>query len=148
MEEDDKSDVAVIYSRVSSQDQKQKGDLDRQKLRNMEYCVANGLQILTAYEECSSGFNDNRKKLQAVIKLASEGKFKKLVVEQKERLTRFNFHMFEYFLKQFGVEVVCVEQSLDQTFEAVLVEDIIHIMAVYSAKLYGKRSHKHKSKVM
>ena len=51
---EDVSNIVVCYSRVSSQDQKNHGDLDRQKLRNMEYCVSNGYSILENVEECSS----------------------------------------------------------------------------------------------
>ncbi|MCL2747528.1 MAG: hypothetical protein FWE59_02595 [Oscillospiraceae bacterium] len=40
--DDYKQHWAAIYSRVSSHDQKQKGDLDRQKIRNMDYCVEHG----------------------------------------------------------------------------------------------------------
>ena len=66
----DISRKAVVYSRVSSQDQKWKGDLERQKLRNMEYCAANKLEIVETFEECSSGMNDNRPKLRKIIALA------------------------------------------------------------------------------
>lgn len=47
-----KENNVVIYSRVSSQDQKQKGDLDRQKIRNYEYCVKQGYKVIETFEEC------------------------------------------------------------------------------------------------
>jgi len=144
--DDSKQHLAVIYSRVSSQDQKQKGDLDRQKIRNMDYCVQHGYQIVQTFEECSSGMNDNRPKLKALIEAARKGKFTKLVIEHKDRLTRFNFKMYEFFFNQLGVEVVCVERVLPKSFEAELVEDILALMASFSAKIYGKRSHKNKKR--
>ena len=136
----------VVYSRVSSQDQKQKGDLDRQKLRNIEYCITQGYTIIQTFEECASGMNDNRPKLKALIELAKTGVYSKLIVEHKDRLVRFNFNMYAFFLKQLGVEVICIEQSLPKTFEAELVEDMLALIATFSAKIYGKRSHKNKKK--
>jgi putative resolvase len=144
--DESKQHFAVIYSRVSSHDQKQKGDLDRQKIRNMDYCVEHGYQIVQTFEECSSGMNDHRPKLKALIEAAQKGKFAKLVIEHKDRLTRFNYKIYEFFLKQLGVEIVCVEQVLPKSFEAELVEDMLALIATFSAKKYGKRSHQNKKK--
>jgi predicted site-specific integrase-resolvase len=141
-----KQNMVVIYSRVSSNDQKQTGDLDRQKLRNIEYCIANGYQIVKTYEECSSGMNDNRPKLKALIESAAKGEYSKLIIEHKDRLTRFNFGMYEYFFKQLGVDVIYTQETLPQTYESELVEDMLALMASFSAKLYGKRSHQNKKK--
>ena len=146
MPDDSKQHLAVIYSRVSSHDQKQKGDLDRQKIRNMDYCVEQGYKIVATFEECSSGMNDNRPKLKALIEAAQKGKFTKIVIEHKDRLTRFNYKMYEFFFKQLGVDIVCVEQVLPKSFEAELVEDMLALIATFSAKIYGKRSHQNKKR--
>ena len=139
-----KRNYAVIYSRVSSQDQKQKGDLDRQKIRNLEYCIQQGYHIVQVYDECSSGMNDGRQELKTLIESARKGEFAKLVIEHKDRLTRFNYGMYEFFFTQLGVEIVCIEQVLPKSFETELVEDILTLMASFSAKIYGKRSHQNK----
>jgi len=146
MPDDNKQNLAVIYSRVSSHDQKQKGDLDRQKIRNLDYCVERGYQIVATFEECSSGMNDNRPKLKALIEAAQKGKFTKLVIEHKDRLTRFNYKMYEFLFKQLGVEIVCAEQVLPKSFEAELVEDMLALIATFSVKIYGKRSHQNKKR--
>jgi len=142
----EKKDIAVIYNCVSSQDQKQKGDLDRQKLRNIEWCIAKKIEILETFEECSSGMNDNRPKLKKIIKMAGEGKFTKLVVEHKDRLARFNTRMFEFFFAQMGVEVVYVEEILPKSFENELVEDMLGLLSSFSAKIYGRRSKQNKER--
>ena len=77
--------MAAIYSHVSSHDQK--GDLDRQKLRNVDYCVQQGYQVVQTFEECTSGMHDNRPKLKELIEAARKGGFTKLVIEHKDRLT-------------------------------------------------------------
>ena len=108
--------------------------------------MEHGYQIVQTFEECSSGMNDNRPKLKILIEAARKGAFTKLVIEHKDRLTRFNFKMYEFFFNQLGIEVVCVESVLPKSFEAELVEDILTLMASFSAKIYGKRSHKNKKR--
>jgi excisionase family DNA binding protein len=144
--DDSKQCLAVIYSRVSSHDQKQKGDLDRQTIRNMEYCIQHGYHIVQTFDECSSGMNDNRPKLKALVESARKGEFTKLVIEHKDRLTRFNYKMYEFFLKQLGVDIICVEQVLPKSLESELVEDMLALVATFSAKIYGKRSHQNRKK--
>ncbi|RLI55320.1 MAG: IS607 family transposase [Candidatus Thorarchaeota archaeon] len=144
--EESNTDAVAIYSRVSSNDQKQKGDLTRQKERLYDYCTKNNYTVIESYEEVGSGMNDKRTKLKKLIKLLSEGKISKVIIEHKDRLTRFNYNMFVLFFEQLGVEVVCVEEILPKSFENELVEDMISLMTSFSAKIYGKRSHKNKKK--
>lgn len=146
IQQEQQSQSVVIYSRVSSQDQKQKGDLDRQKARNYDYCLKNGLVVLESFEECSSGMNDSRPKLKKIIELAGQRKFSKLIVEYKDRLTRFNFGWFQHFFGQLGVEIICVEEALPKSFENELVEDMLSLLSVFTAKLHGKRSSKNRKK--
>lgn len=81
-----------------------------------------------------------------MIKLSSEGKISKVIIEHKDILTRFNYNMFVLFFEQLGVEVICVEEILPKSFENELVEDMISLMTSFSAKIYCKRSHKNKKK--
>lgn len=134
----------VIYSRVYSHDQRQKGDLLRQKERLYNYCIKHNYKVIESYEEVGSGMNDNRPKLKSLIELASKGQISKVIIEHKDRLTRFNYNMFNLFFNQMGVEVICIEDILPKSFENELVEDIISLMSSFSAKIYGKRSHKNK----
>ena len=136
----------VIYNRVSSQDQKQKGDLDRQKVRNYDYCTKHGYTVIESFEECGSGMNDSRPKLKRIIEMAGQGKFQKLIIEHKDRLTRFNFLLFVLFFKQLGVDVICVEEVLPKSFENELVEDMLGLLSSFSSKIYGRRSHQNKKK--
>jgi len=134
----------AIYCRVSTGDQKKKGDLARQKERLVDYCVQNKLKIEYIFEEVGSGLNDKRKKLRELFTLVSTNKISKVIIEHKDRLTRFNYNIFEFFINSYGVAIECVESVLPQSFENELVTDILTIMSSYSAKIYGKRSHKNK----
>ncbi len=139
--EQEKQQSVAIYCRVSTSDQKNKGDLTRQKDRLVEYCVKNKLKIEYIFEEVGSGLNDKRKKLRELFELVSKNKISKVIIEHKDRLTRFNYNIFEFFINSYGVTIDCVEAVLPQSFENELVTDILTIMSCYSAKIYGRRSH-------
>jgi excisionase family DNA binding protein len=140
------NDDVAVYCRVSSHDQKQKGDLERQKARVMQYCVDKGYRIVECFDETGSGMNDNRAKLHKLINLAISGKIKKVVVEHSDRLTRFNYKLVEVLFNSHGVKVECIEEVLGKTFEDELVKDMLTLMASFSAKIYGKRSHQNRKK--
>ena len=130
----------AIYCRVSSQDKKSHGDLDRQKCRVLEYCAKNKYEVLYILDEVGSGLNDNRKKFHNLLDLITERKINKIVVEHKDRLTRFNFEIIKKLAKGFNVDIEVIDIELNKTFEEELVSDIVSLMASFSARLYGKRS--------
>lgn len=139
-EKKDTKIVVAVYARVSSQEQKTKGDLERQKNRLVEYCAKQGYKTDYIFEEVGSGMSDTRTKLQKLFELVSEKKIQKVIVEHKDRLTRFMFGVYQSYFSSYGVEIVCVEQTLPKSFENELVEDMISLMASFSAKVYGRRS--------
>lgn len=70
--EDNHNDDVAVYCRVSSHEQKQKGDLDRQKGRLLEYCVKKKYQVDFIFEEVGSGMSDTRAKLHKVLDIAEK----------------------------------------------------------------------------
>ena len=143
---DNTTNIVAIYCRVSSQDQKSKGDLDRQKCRVLEYCAKKKYQVGFILDEVGSGLNDNRKKFHSLLDLITNKKINKVVVEHKDRLTRFNFEIIKKLAKGFSVDIEVIDVELNKTFEEELVSDIVSLMASFSARLYGKRSSRNKSK--
>jgi len=137
----------ALYSRVSSHDQKSKGDLDRQTSRLLQYCKEKNYTVAYSFQETASGMNDSRPKLKQLLKLATLGKFNILIIEHKDRLTRFNFEIFRFLLTSLGVDLIYLEETLPKTFHSELVEDLLSIMTSFSSKIYGKRSHQNKSKL-
>ena len=136
----------VIYSRVSSHGQKKSGDLSRQKDRLINHCINKQYTIIANLEEVGSGMNDKRPKLIKLIDLVCNGKINKVVIEHRDRLTRFNFNIFKLFLKHHNVAIEVVEEPEELTFEDELVSDIISLMTSFSGKIHGKRSHKNVNK--
>lgn len=68
------------------------------------------------------------------------GEIKKVIVEFKDRLTRFAFNYLSNFFASYGVEIELIEEILGKSYEQELVADMLILMASFSAKLYGKRS--------
>lgn len=135
-----------VYCRVSSQDQKQKGDIDRQKARLHEYCAEKEYKVDSVLVDVCSGMKANRPRLKQLFKLVSERNINRVVVEYKDRLTRFCFEVFEAFFNSHGVEIECVEEVFPKSFENELVEDMLSLLSSFSSKIYGKRSAENRRK--
>lgn len=129
-----------IYGRVSSHDQKQKGDLDRQCQRLSDYCAKNSYKVSHILKDVGSGLSDTRVNLQKLLKLVTGKLISKVIIEHKDRLTRFQFNLFEFFFQSYGVEIIVVEQKADKEENEELVEDLMMLMASFSGKIYGRRS--------
>jgi predicted site-specific integrase-resolvase len=131
--------IACIYARVSSSENK--SNLDRQAERLTQYAVAKGYIIQKVVKEVGSGLNDNRKKLNAV--LSDKKSFNILIVEHKDRLTRFGANYIEILLSQTDrrLEIVNnVENNKDD-----LMTDFAAIITSFCARLYGMRRAKRKT---
>lgn len=143
-EESDKS--VAVYCRVSSNEQKQKGDLDRQKGRMLDYCVSKKYKVEHVFDEVGSGMSDKRTKLLKLMDLCIEGKISKVVVEHKDRLARFNINYLKKFFESHSVVLEIVEETLPKSYESELVEDMLSLISSFSSKIYGKRSAENRRK--
>ena len=102
---EEQNNNVVVYCRVSSHDQKKKGDLERQKGRILEYCVKKKYNVEYILEEVASGMSDKRPKIKKLFTLVRERKVKRVVIEHKDRLCRFMFNIFKEFFNSFDVEI-------------------------------------------
>lgn len=135
------NDKVATYGRVSSHDQKQKGDLDRQCQRLSEYCAKKKYKVEYILKDVGSGLSDGRAGLNRLFDLVIEKKIGKVVIENKDRLTRFQFNVLVRFFESYNVAIEFVEKE-ETSDEQDLVNDIMMLMASFSGKLYGKRSAK------
>ena len=127
--------INICYIRVSTVGQK--SDLEHQR----EYMMKkyNKYEII---EDIGSGINFNRKGLRKIIKLGIEGKINKLVVAYKDRLTRFGFDLIEDLLKEYSnCDVVVENDKEDKEPKEELVDDVLQILNVYTAKINGSRKY-------
>ena len=137
--------VCVTYARVSSNEQKQKGDLDRQSQRLSEYCAKKGLLVTHIIKDVGSGLNDNRSGFVKLTDLIIKQKVNKLVIEHKDRLTRFQFNFIKKMFESYGCEVIVIN-GMDVSDTEELTADMMSLLASFSGKFYGKRSTERRKK--
>ena len=135
-----KKEVCAIYARVSSQKQKVGGDLDRQSQRLSEYCAKHNLYVEYIIKDCGSGLNDKRSGFIQLTDLVIKGKVNKVIVEHKDRLTRFQYNFIEKMYKVFGCEIIAVDDKEDVSDSEELTRDLMSLLASFSGKYYGRRS--------
>ena len=138
------SSLTVGYARCSSNDQKD--DLKRQVLVLESYCSSHGWNF-EIIQDLGSGMNYRKKGLIRLIKLITTYQVERLILTHKDRLLRFGSDLIFYLCQQFGTEVIIINRSEDSTFEEDLTKDVLEIITVFSARLYGSRSHKNKQLV-
>jgi putative resolvase len=134
--------ITINYARVSSHDQKT--DLVRQAQVLEAFSSSNGWQFETI-QDLGSGLNYNKKGLQKLLKRIMSGQVGRLVLTHKDRLLRFGAELVFAMCEEFETEVVIINKSNEElTFEQELVQDMIELITVFSARLYGSRSQKNK----
>lgn len=133
------SNIIATYSRVSSHEQKQKGDLDRQSQRLSEYCAKKKYNVGYIIKDVGSGLSDTRSGFNKLSKLVISRKISKIIIEHRDRLTRFQYKFIELMYTSYGVEIIHIEK-VDVSEQEDLVTDLVSLMASFSSKLYGRRS--------
>ena len=129
----------VAYARVSSHDQKE--DLERQKQVLELYCAKQGWTF-EVIADLGSGMNYNKKGLKRLLDAIIEGEVGRLVITHKDRLLRFGAELVFAICEAREVEVLVLNKGEDTTFEEDLAKDVLEIITVFSARLYGSRSRK------
>lgn len=128
------------YARVSSHEQKAKGDLDRQSTRLSKYSAEKGYHVAHVLTDVGSGMSSKRAKLKTLFNLVENHEITKVVVEHKDRLSRFNFGVYERYFASHGVKIEWMDSGKSKTYEEEMVDDMISLMSSFSSKIYGKRS--------
>lgn len=132
---------AVTYARVSSSDQRTT-NLVYQSKRLNEFCEANGWVLVDSVSEVGSGLNDGRPKL---TKLLYRTDYDLLVVEHKDRLTRFGFKYLEIIASLQNFKIVVVNSVEDNEGEEDIIQDLVSIVTSMCARIYGRRRSKRKT---
>jgi len=139
--EDDKEIVknkilqVATYARVSSS--QNKDNLDKQQSRLIDYANAKGYKTLYNIKEIGSGLNDARPKL---IELLSNKKIDIILVEHKDRLTRFGFKYIETLMEIQGRKIEVINNLDDDKDD--LIQDFISVITSFCARIYGQRRSK------
>lgn len=127
----------VLYARVSSVGQKE--DLERQMQRLKDYAAAKGYHISQVVTEIASGLNDQRPKL---AKLLADPSIGTIVVENRDRLTRFGSHYIETLLEAQGrhLEMIFSGETGDE-----LIDDFVAVITSMTARISGRRQSKRRA---
>ena len=135
------NDLTAAYARVSSHDQK--ADLERQAEVLATYCAKQGWTY-EIIQDLGSGMNYQKKGLKKLIDMILEKKISRLVLTHKDRLLRFGAELIFTLCEIKQIEIVVINKGDNTSFEEELAQDMLEIITVFSARLYGSRSRKNK----
>lgn len=134
-EQTTKEEFNVVYARVSTSDQKK--DLDKQVERIVQFANSKGIEIHKVYKEIASGLNDNRPKLNELL---SNNKITNIIIENKDRLTRFGYNYIQTLVKQNGGNII-IMNTLDNDKDDI-IQDFVSVITSFCARIYSKRRNK------
>jgi predicted site-specific integrase-resolvase len=135
------SRATVAYARVLANEQED--HFTRQVALLESFCTAQGWTY-EVISDVGSGLNYHKRGLKQLIHRICSGEVGRLVLSHKDRLLRFGSELVFALCEQFGVEVIIINASEDSSFEEDLASDVIEIITVFSARLYGARNHQNK----
>lgn len=128
--------TTLVYARTSTQ--KQAENLERQVGRLLEHCANQGWAV-ELFKDIGSGLNDNRPQFKRMLRRISQPDVARVIVEYKDRLCRYGFGVFSEYCAGLGVPVVIMQETEAREFEQEFAEDVVALIASYSARLYGRR---------
>jgi predicted site-specific integrase-resolvase len=142
--EDDKEIVKnkdlqiATYARVSSS--QNKSNLVTQQSRLIDYANAKGYKTTINVKEIGSGLNEDRPKL---LKLLNDKDIDIILVEHKDRLTRFGFKYIEQLMEMQDRKIEVINNVEDDKDD--LIQDFVSIITSFCARIYGQRRNKRKT---
>ena len=133
-----KNTRVVLYTRVSSSENKTNLDTQLDRLRS--FAVAKGYTITKEIKEIGSGLNDKRPKLAEILK---EDNWDVIIVEHKDRLARFGLNYLELLLNKQNKKIEVINECLNEKED--LMTDFVSIITSFCSRLYGLRRNKRRT---
>jgi len=133
-----KNTRVVLYTRVSSSENKTNLDTQLDRLRS--FAVAKGYTITKEIKEIGSGLNDKRPKLAEILK---EDNWDVIIVEHKDRLARFGLNYLELLLTKQNKKIEVINECLNEKED--LMTDFVSIITSFCSRLYGLRRNKRRT---
>ncbi len=135
--------LLVLYGRVSGQGQKDDLETQIERLQVWAKVERPGHKTLVL-SDIGSGLSPTRKHLSRLLKMVCEDRVGEVAVTYGDRLTRFGQEYLETLFESFGVTLTILEPDETKTPEQELTDDLLALIASFSGRLYGMRSHKQK----
>ncbi len=131
--------LTIAYTRVSGV--AQKPDLVNQVKALEQFCTDQTLVVDEWMQDIGSGLNYKRKQFIRLFELIEQGRVKALILAHRDRLVRFGYEWFEAFCERHGTQIIVMNNE-KLSPEKEMVEDLIMICTVFSARFHGLRSYK------
>lgn len=131
--------LTVAYTRVSGV--AQKPDLANQQKALEAFCVRENIPVDEWLSDIGSGLNYRRKQFNRLMEMVELGQVRRLVIAHKDRLVRFGYGYFEAFCERHHTDIIVMNDEA-MSPEQELVQDLLAIITVFSARLHGLRSYK------
>jgi predicted site-specific integrase-resolvase len=133
--------LLILYGRVSGHGQKEDLDTQLQRLQTWAASERKGMETVVL-SDIGSGLKATRRQLQRLLKLVCEDNVREVAITYEDRLTRFGQEYLETLFTCFGVTLTVLEPGEEKTPEQELTDDLLTLIASFSGRLYGMRSHK------
>jgi predicted site-specific integrase-resolvase len=131
--------LVIVYARVSGV--AQKPDLANQVKALESYCEQHQIKVDEWMQDIGSGLNYKRKQFNRLMELVELGEVRRIIIAHRDRLVRFGYSYFEAFCERHNTQIiVCNGETLSPEQE--LVQDLLAIVTIFSARLPGLRSYK------
>lgn len=138
--------LLVLYGRVSGRGHQDDLNTQLERLRAWASSQRKGVETLVL-SDIGSGLKAGRRQLQRLLKMVCEDRVAEIAITYEDRLTRFGQEFLETLFSCFGVTLTVLDPGLEKTPEQELTADLLALIASFSGRLYGMRSHKQKELV-
>jgi putative resolvase len=138
--------LLVLYGRVSGRGQQDDLNMQLERLQAWAPSQRKGVETLVL-SDIGSGLKAGRRRLQRLLKMVCEDRVAEIAITYEDRLTRFGQEFLETLFSCFGVTLTVLDPGLEKTPEQELTADLLALIASFSGRLYGMRSHKQKELV-
>lgn len=138
--------LLVLYGRVSGHGQKDDLEIQLARLQAWAETERTGAETLVL-SDIGSGLKASRRQLRRLQKLVCEDKVGEVAITYEDRLTRFGQEYLQTLFACFGVTLTVLDPGENKTAEQELTDDLLALIASFSGRLYGMRSHKQKELV-
>jgi putative resolvase len=138
--------LLVLYGRVSGRGQQDDLNTQLERLQAWASSQRKGVETLVL-SDIGSGLKAGRRRLQRLLKMVCEDRVAEIAITYEDRLTRFGQEFLETLFSCFGVTLTVLDPGLEKTPEQELTADLLALIASFSGRLYGMRSHKQKELV-
>jgi len=132
--------VNIIYARVSTY--KQKNDLGNQVLELIDFCNKSDIKYDKIFQEIASGIDFDRHEFSQLVNLVINYKINNIYITYKDRISRLSFITLENMFKQFGTNIIVINDKNNSNQDNDLFEELINIIHLFYTKIYSKRHKK------